>query len=71
MNNKNLIVAAVTLTVVLFATISFNLVVNQIADRVIQKLNYVPGPYQPGFDPDKVDPAIFRSDFSKAKFLED
>jgi len=73
MNNKNLIVAAVTLTVVLFATISFNLVVNQIADRVIQKLkrDYVPGPYQPGFDPDKVDPAIFRSDFSKAKFLED
>jgi hypothetical protein len=72
-NNNKLIAAAVTLTIVLVATISFNIVIDQVADRVIEKLkrDYVPGPYQPGFDPDKVDPSIFRSDFSKVKFLED
>jgi hypothetical protein len=62
MNNK-LIAAAVTLTIVLFATISFNIVLDKIADRVIEKLkrDYVPGPYSPGFDPDKVDPSAFSS----------
>lgn len=72
MNNKNLITAVVTLSIVLIATISFNLVVDHIADRVVEKLkrDYVPGPYQPGFDPDKVNPTIFQSDFSKVQFFE-
>jgi hypothetical protein len=37
-------------------------VVNRAADTVIEKLQreYTPGPYQPGFDPDKVDPSVFR-----------
>lgn len=31
---------------------------NKITDRVMQNLkrDYVPGPYEPGFDPDKVPP---------------
>jgi hypothetical protein len=36
--------------------------VNNVADKVIIKLQkeYSPGPYAPGFNPDLVDPQIFR-----------
>lgn len=35
-----------------------HVVINKISDKVIEKLKreYVPGPYQPGFDPDKIEP---------------
>ena len=35
---------------------------DRLADRVIQKLkrDYVPGPYEPGFDPDKPKPSTTR-----------
>jgi hypothetical protein len=36
----------------------------KLTDQVIQKLkrDYVPGPYEPGFDPDKVPPGTFDKD---------
>lgn len=39
-----------------------NFVVDKVADRVIIKLQkgYAPGPYAPGFDPDRVDPNLWR-----------
>lgn len=35
-----------------------HIAINKITDKVIEKLKreYVPGPYQPGFDPDKIEP---------------
>jgi len=57
MNKDNL----VTLSVFLFAlilTVVLNnvLLTDKITDKVIDRLkrDYVPGPYEPGFDPDKV-----------------
>jgi hypothetical protein len=37
--------------------------VNKVTDNVIQKLKaeYTPGPYGPSFDPDKVNPDVFRN----------
>ncbi|RDJ35253.1 MAG: hypothetical protein DWQ19_10590 [Crenarchaeota archaeon] len=39
-----------------------NWVVDKTCDRVIEKMqrDYTPGPYQPGFDPDKVNVDQFR-----------
>jgi hypothetical protein len=36
------------------------LMVQRVTDKVIQNLkrDYVPGPYDPGFDPDKVPPRV-------------
>lgn len=38
------------------------ILVEKIADRVIEKLQkgYAPGPYAPGFDPDRVNPNTLR-----------
>lgn len=62
MKEENLkIVAACLLTLVVSVLINF-FATDKIADRVIQKLkrNYVPGPYEPGFDPDKVPPGSLK-----------
>jgi ABC-type cobalt transport system substrate-binding protein len=62
MKEENLkIVAACLLTLVVSVLINF-LTTDKIAERVIQKLkrDYVPGPYEPGFDPDKVPPGSIK-----------
>ena len=62
MKEENLkIVAACLLTLVVSVLINF-LTTDRIAERVIQKLkrDYVPGPYEPGFDPDKVPPGSIK-----------
>ena len=62
MDNKNLIVISGVLAVVLIFAVVFNtLLVNKITNKVIEELrrSYVPGPYDPGFDPDKVNPNSF------------
>lgn len=57
--NDNLKLLAVGLFV-LTASVLLNsfLMTGRVADRVVQSLkrDYVPGPYEPGFDPDKVPP---------------
>jgi len=36
---------------------------HKVSERVIEKMqrDYAPGPYHPGFDPDKVNPEFFRN----------
>lgn len=63
MPNKNLLIASgVLLGFILFLVVVNNFVVDKVAERVIQELkrSYTPGPYDPGFDPDKVNPNYFR-----------
>lgn len=63
MDNKNLITLAVVLAFILgFVIIFNNLLVDRITSRVLDELrrSYVPGPYDPSYDPDKVNPNNFR-----------
>lgn len=57
--NENLKLLVVGLFV-LTASVLLNVLVmtDRVADKVVQSLkrDYVPGPYDPGFDPDKVPP---------------
>lgn len=61
MTTENLKTAAIFLFV-LVATLAVNNVVltSKITSRVLETLkrDYVPGPYEPGFDPDKVPPRL-------------
>jgi hypothetical protein len=43
--------------VFLFLVLGNKIVIDKVADRVIQKLQreYSPSPFAPGFDPDKID----------------
>lgn len=55
---NKLFVPVVALALLLFAIIIGNkILVDKVADRVIQKLQkeYSPSPFAPGFDPDKID----------------
>ena len=40
-----------------------NVLIKKVSEKVIQQIqrDYTPGPYSPGFDPDKVDPRFFRN----------
>lgn len=66
--NKNLMFAVVLLIAV-GATIFVGgkVFVDKVAEKVIDKLqrDYTPGPYQPGFDPDKVDSNFFNKNQPK------
>lgn len=44
-------------------TIGGKLVVDKVTEKVIKEMRreYSPGPYNPGFDPDKVDPNFFKN----------
>jgi hypothetical protein len=66
MQNKILIIASVILGLLLVVLLGNELLINKISNRVIEQLkrDYVPGPYDPGFDPDKVNPSVFRSEYS-------
>jgi hypothetical protein len=60
--NKNLIFAVVGMFVLLGAVLfGKDLFIKKITKEVVEELRreYVPGPYSPGFDPDKVDPSLF------------
>lgn len=63
--NENLKLIAVGLFV-LTTSLFLNMFVltDKIADKVVQSLKreYVPGPYEPGFDPDKVPPGSIKKD---------
>lgn len=59
MNKENLKMVAVLLALLIGSLVVNNVVMTEkVAQRVVQilKREYVPGPYQPGFDPDKVPP---------------
>jgi len=47
--------------------------IDKLADRVIEKLqrDYAPGPYNPGFDPDKVDPNKLFDKYTAQHFTND
>jgi len=58
-NEQNLkLLAACLLTLITSVLFNTFFMSDKLAERVIHKLKreYVPGPYEPGFDPDKVPP---------------
>jgi hypothetical protein len=61
MNDERL-KTTVVLLFVLISVLAVNnaILTNRITSRVIDSLkrNYTPGPYEPGFDPDKVPPSV-------------
>jgi hypothetical protein len=61
--NKFLVAIVIILVLVLGAAFGMNILVDKTSDRVIEKLqrDYVPGPYAPGIDPDKINPNFWRS----------
>ncbi len=62
-NNKILIFAFGIVILNIAALLSFKVVIDKAADKVIERLQkeYSPSPYGPGFDPDKVDPDNLKS----------
>ena len=56
-DNKLFVPVATALLVGLVLLAANRVVVDKVADRVIQKLqrDYSPSPFSPGFDPDKID----------------
>lgn len=71
MEKKILSILAV-ITSLLFATVlAKNYLIYAVTQNVIKELkrNYTPGPYDPGFDPDKVNPNALRSEFSTTELL--
>lgn len=61
MNSERLKTVALFLFVLVGVLFVNNLVLtNKITNRVLDSLkrDYVPGPYEPGFDPDKVPPRL-------------
>lgn len=63
MNKDNLKLIAIVLSLLIGALLVNNIVMTEkVTQRVIQSLkrDYVPGPYQPGFDPDKVPPGSLK-----------
>lgn len=56
-------VVGVLLLVMVVGFFSINVVIDKATDAVIEKLKkeYAPGPYAPGFDPDKVNPNFWRN----------
>lgn len=67
MNDKQLMMTLAVVCLAVFLGIGIvgvgiKKISERAADNVIEKLqrDYAPGPYAPGFDPDKVDPSYFR-----------
>lgn len=63
MNKENLKMVAVVLALLIGSLVVNNVVMTEkVAQRVVQilKRDYAPGPYQPGFDPDKVPPGSIK-----------
>lgn len=62
--NKNYVLTIIaTIVSTLFVVVlASNLLVNKVSNKVIQELkrSYAPGPYDPGFDPDKLNPTVMR-----------
>ena len=64
LENKWVRVVAILFVVFVVLVVFNNAIVERTADRVIEKLQkeYTPGPYAPGFDPDKVNPDLWQDD---------
>lgn len=62
MNKKILLPIVAFIVVVSICFVFGNIFVNKITDKIKQEIrqelirDYVPGPYSPGFDPDKITP---------------
>ena len=61
--NKLVVIIVVILAVVLGSVFGMHVLIDKTSDKVIEKLqrDYVPGPYTPGFDPDKINPNFWRN----------
>lgn len=63
--NKKVLLPIISFVVVTIICFIFgNIFINKLTDRIIERVkieimrDYVPGPYSPGFDPDKVNSKI-------------
>jgi hypothetical protein len=68
LDDKSLVMTMVAGCVALFLAFALvgvgsKVIVKKTSEAVIQELrkSYTPGPFEPGFDPDKVDPSFFRN----------
>lgn len=66
--NPQIIFAIIIFVAVLGLGFGYKFIKREIAKDVVKllKQEYVPGPYTPGFDPDKVDPAVFQKMHTQA-----
>jgi hypothetical protein len=55
--NKLFIPVVIIASFIMILLVGNKIIVDKVADRVIQKLQreYSPSPFSPGFDPDKID----------------
>jgi hypothetical protein len=70
MENRSLLIGVVGLSAFLFLILFLNLFfVPKITRDVIQELKreYTPGPYDPAYDPDKINPNLLRSEVSETQ----
>ena len=58
MNKKSTYIILIFVLFLGFMSVAFKFVEKRIVNSVIEELkrDYVPGPFSPGFDPDKLDP---------------
>lgn len=63
MNKKSTYIIFIFVLFLGFISITFKFVEKRIVHSVIEELkrDYVPGPFAPGFDPDKLDPSTFNN----------
>jgi hypothetical protein len=63
LENKVAVVIVIIIAIILGSAFGMHLLIDKVSDKVIEKLkrDYVPGPYSPGIDPDKVNPNLWRN----------
>lgn len=62
MNKKSTYIILIFVLFLGFMSVAFKFVEKRIVNSVIEELkrDYVPGPFSPGFDPDKLDPSALK-----------
>lgn len=62
MSKQNITYVLVAVTGLLFFGASFRFFEYKVKNSIMQDLqrDYVPGPFSPGFDPDKLDPSLLK-----------
>lgn len=69
MNKKSTYIILIFVLFLGFMSVAFKFVEKRIVNSVIEELkrDYVPGPFSPGFDPDKLDPSVLKENDSEVE----
>lgn len=67
MNKKSTYIILIFVLFLGFMSVTFKFIEKRIVNSVIEELkrDYVPGPFSPGFDPDKLDPSLLNDSQSE------